>query len=306
MSNIKNRSCVLFALVFVLLLLCSILCISPAARADTGPKPSVHVRFSGLPECTACYGTLLSKNSSTGPAGAWDGDEDTAYNYGHITDATDRKVWRAYAECEDVDGYYYLQHHFDLVADPELVWGYYPPTDFKIALYFPETATFVVSEPMTTFAFHSYYSAVLNDGNALDVATIVVEETSDDTTEAVSLIVRILVTIIIELAIALLFGFRARHRALTVIGMNIVTQTLLNLALNAINPHIGIVAFVFAYLALEVAVFSIEATAYCLIFAKIEKGSIDRRKIIIYALTANAVSYIAGFIIAYFTPGFFV
>ena len=44
--------------------------------ADTGPKPSVVVSFTGAGD-EEFYGTLLSKNDSSGPAHVWDGKEET-------------------------------------------------------------------------------------------------------------------------------------------------------------------------------------------------------------------------------------
>ena len=59
----KGRRIAVF-LCLSLLLACSV-----TARADTGPKPSVRITFTGL-EGESYYGTLLSERSSTGPASA--------------------------------------------------------------------------------------------------------------------------------------------------------------------------------------------------------------------------------------------
>ena len=51
-----------------------LLCVTMTVHADMGPKPSIQITFEGMgPE--KCYGTLLSKNISTGPSTAWDGTE---------------------------------------------------------------------------------------------------------------------------------------------------------------------------------------------------------------------------------------
>ena len=49
--------------IFVLFLLAAL---SVSAAADTGPKPSVRVRFRNMGE-ELCYGTLISEKPSTGP-----------------------------------------------------------------------------------------------------------------------------------------------------------------------------------------------------------------------------------------------
>ena len=65
-------------------LLCAILCAAllctallTIAHADTGPKPSVRITFTGLGD-RLCYGTLLSETKSTGPASIWNGEHGTA------------------------------------------------------------------------------------------------------------------------------------------------------------------------------------------------------------------------------------
>ena len=63
-------------------LILSFLCISMTVRADMGPKPSVQITFKGLGD-ELCYGTLLSKDISTGPSTAWDGTEEDARHNGN-------------------------------------------------------------------------------------------------------------------------------------------------------------------------------------------------------------------------------
>ena len=46
---------------------------------------------------------------------------------------------------KDEDGYYFLQFFEDCTETSKFTWGYYPPTKFKILIYFPEHDSFVVS-----------------------------------------------------------------------------------------------------------------------------------------------------------------
>ena len=67
----KNRK---YSLVFIMLL-CMIMAVSAfpmTVNADMGPKASVRIQFEHMGD-ELCYGTLLSKEKSTGPASAWDG-----------------------------------------------------------------------------------------------------------------------------------------------------------------------------------------------------------------------------------------
>ena len=105
------------------------------ASADTGPKPSVSVTFENMGD-ELCYGTLLSKTPSTGPARAWDGTED-----GKFYEGADEAVWRAFVEFKDEDGFYFLQWFWRTDEKKTLNWTYYPPQTFKILLYYPDRAT---------------------------------------------------------------------------------------------------------------------------------------------------------------------
>ena len=72
----KNRK---YSLVFIMLL-CMIMAVSAfpmTANADMGPKASVRIQFEHMGD-ELCYGTLLSKEKSTGPASAWDGRTESA------------------------------------------------------------------------------------------------------------------------------------------------------------------------------------------------------------------------------------
>ena len=66
----KNRK---YSLVFIMLL-CMIMAVSAfpmTVNADMGPKASVRIQFEHMGD-ELCYGTLLSKEKSTGPASAWE------------------------------------------------------------------------------------------------------------------------------------------------------------------------------------------------------------------------------------------
>ena len=89
-----------FAVVLCLFLILPLL--PSVVYADTGPKPSVRVQFTGLGDAE-CYATLLSKHASTGPESAWNGEEELA-NPNHLPE----EIWRAFVDHADPDGYYFL------------------------------------------------------------------------------------------------------------------------------------------------------------------------------------------------------
>ena len=287
------------------------------ANADMGPKPSVRVTFENLGD-EECWGTLLSSKESTGPSSAWNGkEEDAQHNenpngyYSYQKFGYD--VWKAFIDYAENDDFYFLQEAWQINETKELAWTYYPPNEFKILLYFPETGEFSVSGAYERYAFDSYFTVNM-DGVKLSVDYN--EELSSDerinafksynyTVEIVSLVARIIITILIEMAIALLFGFRKKKQLLLLIGVNAATQIILNVLLNVINYNSGELAFVVFYILFEIAVFVIEAILYCTIMKKISEQPKKNWFYVLYALIANAVSFGAGFVVAQMLPGIF-
>lgn len=285
-----------------LLCLALVLALPVSARADTGPKPSVNITVEGLPEGVTCYATLLSKTESTGPATAYDGTND--YYYGP---ENEKWVWEAFVSYRDADGFYYLQEHWDC-SGGSFRWGYYPPSTFKVLLYFPETETFAVSGILERYAFDSYFTVSLDGVDISGVTADTVLEAGksyDFGWELISLAARILITIAVELAIALLFGFREKNALAFLAAVNVVTQVLLNVFLNYVNYKSGQFAFVFWYAVLEVAVFALEAIVGSEWLPRHSERPLRCRRVVLYALVANAASFAAGLWLAQVIPGIF-
>ena len=277
-------------------------------HADIGPKASVHIQFKNMPD-ELCYGTLLSDKESTGPASVWDGIKEHARKDEETAD-----IWNALVNYKDSDGYYYLQQH-DKVSDTnEIAWTYYPPNRFKILLYYPETGTFVSSGIYERYAFDTYYTV---DMEGIDIHNVEYNEelSTNERIEAyrsyeyrqemIGLAVRIVLTIVIEMLVALLFGFREKKQLVILAVVNIITQILLNVGLNIINYNSGSMAFTIFYVLLEVVVFIVEAILYCIL---LKKASMKKKKnwyYVLYSFIANLVSFIAGMIIANVIPGIF-
>ena len=268
---------------------------SVTAHADTGPKPSVQITFENMGD-EVCYGTLLSKTDSTGPASAWDGNPEHIYNYG-----LDMDIWQAFVDYKDADGYYFLQEGWLCSENKELNWTYYPLSSFKILLYYPEQDTYTVSEICERYAFDSYFRVTM-DG--LEIKSVD-DNVYDFTWELVSLACRVLITIALELAVAWLFGLRQKKLITGILGVNVITQIALNVALNIINYSRGAYMFVFCYILLEILVFIVEAVAYVALFRRNSEKRISNERTVVYALVANIVSFVGGMAIAQWVPGIF-
>ena len=302
-----------------LLILCAVMIavgFPVTVRADMGPKPSVRIHFENMGD-ELCYGTLLSKTKSTGPASAWDGieyhakhNENKSYSYA----AFDYETWKVFAEYQDEDGYYFLQEGWKVSETKKIEWTYYPPQSFKILLYYPETQTFAVSGIYERYAFDTYYTV---DMDGVHINEVRCEEANgtpegleasrsyDYSQELISLAVCIVLTILIEMIIALLFGYRHKKQLLFLAGVNGGTQIVLNVLLNIINYKGGQLAFVLFYVLLEIAVFAIEAGIFYGRLVRMGNTSQPKWLAVLYAFIANAASFGVGIMAAQWLPGIF-
>jgi len=282
-----------------------------SASADMGPKPSVVIDFSGLSGETY-YATLLSSVESTGPHSALsyhkrdnpDLDDIALY----IGAERDDPVFMKFLEYQDTDGYFFLMFLQNCSETHRFSWTYYPPQNFKILLYFPARDSFVVAGPFERYAFDSYYSATISSNvqpNTVNYDLMDVSRSYDYLGETLSLAARIILTIALELLIALMFVFRKKKQIQLILVVNLVTQIALNVALNIINFNHGSMAFVFAFILLEFAVFIIEAILYTVLMSKLSNTQVPKWKTITYALVANTASFAAGLGLAYVIPGIF-
>lgn len=295
------------------LMLCIFLTIGPlTAHADTGPKPSVHILFENMGD-ELCYGTLLSQHESTGPASAFSGNIETATPPSNYSTTPDYDVWRAFVEYKDSDGYYFLQESWLVSETKEIAWTYYPPNSFKILLYYPETETFVVSGIYERYAFDTYYTV---DMDGIEINSVEPDIRSTDVRinayrsynyglEFLSLIARIIITIVIEMAVALLFGFRKKEQLFILVAVNTATQIILNVLLNLTNYTSGPRNFIINYILLEIVVFVLEAILYCHLMKKRSEAPKKNRFYVLYSLVANAASFAIGLWIATVLPGIF-
>ena len=256
------------------------------ANADTGPKWFVDITFKNLPD-GECYATLLSKSKSTGPHSA----NHSPYESDNASySQSDKEIDKKFSSYEDKDGYYYL-HYFKKVDDKTpFRWGYYPPHDFKILIYSKTQDKFIENdEILGRYAFSTYYTTDLSTGKTV--------KSYNYFSEILGLVIRILLTIGIEIGVALLFKYRGAKLTLIIIT-NVVTQLILNIGLNITNFYSGPLAMTLMYIGWEAIVFIVEAVVYSVGIRIIENnaGETHRKWFIhiLYALAANLMSFILG------------
>lgn len=312
------------------------------ASADTGPKPSVRVTFENMGD-ELCYGTLLSKTPSTGPTRAWDGTEDGKPIFNGVKETVWRAFtefkdedgfyflqwFRRADENKALNWTYYPPQTFKILL-------YYPDRATKSGAAdnsagastrdsktTAASGAFCVSDVLKRYAFHSYYFVDMRNVQSETIGTIAkisATQGYDYSAEILGFFVRFIITLGVETLLALAFGLRTKRAFLTVLAANGATQVALNILLN-VQLHFNNVYGVFPlYFFAELFVFVAEAALYCFILGKRknggENGSADenggkaaiaysKKRLILYAFTANLVSFCIGLPLAILWPAVF-
>lgn len=271
------------------------------AFADFGPKPSVVVEFENAGD-QDYYVTLVAKEDKLGSP------------YSRITaedqpETDDIAIWNRLVAYEDPDGMVFAGNVQKLTGDGAYVWGYYPPSEFRVLIYFPDTDSFVESsEILEQYAFDSYYQMDFNDlpENWNDaVAAIPVTRKYNLLWQITAFLLRLAVTVAVECLLAVLFGFKGKRQMLLVLAVNCATQLAMNLLI--LDESVGLFVFyVLQYALIEVGVILAEGLVYCLALPKLATPEQNRNiHPIAFAFFGNVASFSLGFLLSNWFPMLF-
>lgn len=279
----------------VLLLSLALLMLCITVFADAAESvPSVQIEIEGL-YGRHCYATLLGPNYTCGPYQAWDENKARGINYYYkFSDYYEAKAaFSAFGAFEDPDGYSFYGKVYE-ITDGVLTWDF-PPDPFKLALWFPATGKLLVASAASCFAVDSRYRVTLTE-NGLGTP----EQIREHDVPILSFLFRLLVTLAIELGLAMLFGYGLRP----VLIVNLITQIGLNLLLMRYVQQNGISGqgYTITLALLELAVFGIEAVAYTVLLPPTCPEEPGTGRVILYAFLANVLSFIAGLILSLLFP----
>lgn len=271
------------------------------AFADFGPKPSVVVEFENAGD-QKYYVTLVAKEDKLGSP------------YSRVTaedqpETDDIAIWNRLVAYEDPDGMVFAGNVQKLTGDGAYVWGYYPPSEFRVLIYFPDTDSFVESsEILEQYAFDSYYQMDFNDlpENWNDaVAAIPVTRKYNLLWQITAFLLRLAVTVAVECLLAVLFGFKGKRQMLLVLAVNCATQLAMNLLI--LDESVGLFVFyVLKYALIEVGVILAEGLVYCLALPKLATPEQNRNiHPIAFAFFGNVASFSLGFLLSNWFPMLF-
>lgn len=276
-----------------------LVCLLPLwAAADTGPKPSITVSPEGFGEA-ACYLTLLSQTETTGPWSKHESFAASKDSYGNPE--ADEAIWTAFNDYEDADGFYFLGCYGEVTGGQMFCWSYYPPDTFKVLAYFPDSGTFAVGPVTERKEFSAHYTVSPSETGE----TLLIEKARNQEAENKSFVGRLVLTLALELAVAVVFAFRAKRQIITIVCMNLITQVGLNQAITHLFPVVSSRWYWPGLLVLEVLIFLVEGAVYARLLPRWKKDPAAVCHPWGYALAANVASFGLGLILARLIPGMF-
>lgn len=283
-----------FTIIIVAICLLLPLLLLSTASADTGPKPTVNITVTGLPQSD--YTVMFLSDKSNGPWLLLDEYEhyiqseyreeiyQTALKISPLID--DNEPWQLLLWTQKFENTTTLDVHF----------GYYPPQNFKLVVYDEVANKVYVSDQCERYAFSSYFDATLTS-NDLEIEQgnappLIITKNHQPKGEAVNFIVRVIITIAIEFSFALLFKFDKKSYIIILVT-NVLTQILLNVGINLFiyNYGLNLLGLIPLLLFAELIIFVIESVVYKTFCNRVNKG---KKWIITYAILANLLSFVIG------------
>lgn len=274
-------------------ILCVVLlmpCLVVTASADCGPKPSttVTVRGGGGERMIL---TLLAETDGNGPYGCIEPDGEPASYM--AKDDWQEEAWYAFRDYAAADAFYFWGEVF-----PDTVnWSYYPPETFKIAVYYPDYDVMLVSsEVFERYAFHSdftVYLPAITEDTVSGTVDMELRGGLDWMEELFGFLMRVVVTLAVELSLARLWGFKEKKQRKTILCVNLVTQIGLNVLLTMWYILDGPLNAMLRLVIAEIGVLIAESWLY---LKKLRQEESTAR-IVSYAAAANLLSVWLGFVL---------
>ncbi|ACL77525.1 hypothetical protein [Ruminiclostridium cellulolyticum] len=268
-------------------------------NADTGPKPTLEITVVN-PQDSSYYLDLLGKDGEYLNATDGNKEYDNMHDqpiYKYNKDgwkAIHMRTWLLNGKLtgdpveKDTNGKVLtMRHSFGYVGVPEV---------FKIIIQ-KSDGTIQVSDIIHNTYFNAYVKYDMKTNKVLSVRGNILQGGIKFGDEFFKYyMIRLLVTLILEVFFAIPFFYLKAKRLLIIVGVNIITQTLLTFGMIFDYPILHKMPFNMGYLTVlaigEVLVFLAEYLAYIKLF-----GKADKREIAAYTFVANAASMIAGFVI---------
>ena len=276
---LKKKIKWLVSVLFLFTLLFSFALQPKVAYADMGPKPASYITIKGVEgEYVACF----AAKSASGPN--YDYDNWLKNDYKYVD-------YNPIMEYKDADGFRWITRYYECEGETEISFTYYCPSEYKIVIY-QNGELLIATKPLEMYAFSTYYEIDFSNATVTTPEQIQVKSSYDYLGEILNLLVRIILTLGIEIGLFYLFRLYTKRNFTVVLVVNLITQIFLNVAVNVVHFTSGALSAMLLLVALEFAILIVVFIAYQILF-KDKK----RWKILLYPLLANALSFACGFIL---------
>lgn len=245
-------------------------------QADVGPKPKTIINIAGI---EGEYVAAFASKEAYGPNFDYqfwcDNYKDSEYNY---------IKYNPIMEYSDGDGFKWITTYYKCEGDSEIGFYYYRPNIFKLVIY-KDDKLYKVTDEIECYAFTSKYEINFNANNQ----TIKIKNTYPYFKEVLLFILRISITLAIEIGLFIIFRLYTKRNILVVGITNIITQVLLNIILNLELYFKGSLSTILLYILLEVIILIIEPIIY-IIFTRNK----NKFLVLLYGILANILSFVIG------------
>lgn len=212
-----------------------------------------------------CYSAVLARGSFQPSLGELLTEDAYSDWFGELT-PQEQEAARAFADYAGrsaPDGYALFNRLWD-VSRENVEMTYLPPDDFIVLAYFPDSGRVIASDICRTYVFNSYFTADLSRSDSL----LYIKQSYNVGIWLLEFAARVLITIAVELVVALIFGYWEKKTLLFFAAVNLATQVLLNMILSLVNIRYGFLLFLFAYMFGELIVVTFEAVFYSAFIGK--------------------------------------
>lgn len=251
------------------------------ASADMGPKPASYITIKGIEgDYVACF----ASKEAWGP----NFDYERWQNY---SDEHNFIKYNPIMEYKDDEGYKWITNYFECNGVDEIKFTYYCPDEYKIVIY-QNNEFLIATEVLQRYAYSTYYEIDFSTGTVSTPQDITIVKTYDYFGEILNLLLRIVLTLAIEIGLFFLLKLYTKHNFIVVLITNLITQIFLNVMLNIELFNHGFLGALFLLFSLEFIILIIEFVVY----QKLLKDKKTSR-IVFYPLLANALSFGIGLLI---------
>ena len=248
-------------------------------RYDFGPKPASHITITGI---EGEYVVAFAAKSTPPNSDDYDSllkDEDYLIKYNPICSYSDE------------EGYYWISHYIVATGETKISIGYYCPNEFKIIVY-KNDELYAATNVLERYAYTAYYELDYSNYERGNPNTIKVIKNYDYLGEFGGFLLRVVATLLIELALFFVFKLYTKRNLIAVGTTNIVTQIGLNIAVNVVEYQSGRLNALLLLFTLEAIILIVELIAYQILLK-------DKKRwiVLIYSILANALSFGLGLLI---------